>query len=662
MNKIKNIILLTIIFLLSANAQEKLKVISSVSENNNEIIIKWYSKTILTGEPVDVYRTESNSENWVKLNSSPINKKTIIPQSLIAKDDVFTAIANFVSGDSKKLNGFVILIVMIKSVEYPEFADFLGIQYHDKTAQKDKEYKYKITDINGKTLGISDNITYNNFKKLNAPDSCKVTVEKHIPMLAWKHNENKYFGYYVYRSNKKGKEKIRITKQAIIIAKNDKGKYPEYNFTDDTMKIGETYYYNVVGIDYFGRESEISKELVAVIKDETPPTAPASVNANVTGKSIRLIWESNVINDLAGFNVYKSKNKKSGFEKVNHKLIDKNFRSYTDEAEDVGVIYYKVSSIDTAGNEAMSYVKPVNITDIFPPTVPTHVICTSDTGVINISWKANQESDLLGYFIYRTISKTDNSNYVQINADPITDNKYSDSLPKIARNKFYYKIIAIDTSYNRSDYSEFAAIGMPDVTPPKKPIIKSVKSDGDKLIVEWFQNFETDLAGYDIYRKIKNDTTNKKEKLNVSTISKKSIIFTDIFADKGVPYQYSIVAFDTSGNYSECSDLYSAILIDTAKSVKKFSNFKVKFLKNKKQVKLSWKLKNTLDSKGYIIYRKQGTAGKLKPFTGIISQKEYTDKQINTKKEETYSYQVRAFTKNGMIIKSEIKEIKIKVE
>jgi len=661
MNKIKNIILLLIIFSLSANAQERIKVISSVSENNNEIIVKWYGKKVFTANAIDVYRTDANSENWKKLNSSPINKQTIIPQSLIAKDEAFTAIANSVSGNIDDINGFVVLIVMIKSVEYPEFADFLGIQYYDKTAVKGKSYKYKITDTNGKTLGISDEMTYNNFEKLNSPDSCRIDVKKHIPLIAWKPNSNKYFGYYVYRSNKKGKEKTRITKQAIIVAKNDKGKYPEYNFNDDTMNIGEVYYYNIVGIDYFGQESKLSKELVAVIKDEIPPRAPASVNANVKGVSVKLFWDSPIIPDLAGFNVYRSLSKTDGFTKINKELIDKNYRSYTDEVEDVGVQYYKVSSIDTAGNEAYSYVRPVEITDVFPPTTPTNVICTADTGVINIFWKASEDSDLKGYFVYRTISKTDESNYVLINPDPITENRFSDTLPKIARNKFYYKVVAIDTSYNRSDYSEFAVIGMPDVTPPKKPIIKSVKAEGDKLIIEWFKNFETDLAGYNIYRKVKNDTINKKEKLNISTISKKSIVFTDIFADKDIEYQYSIVAFDTSGNYSEFSDIYSAILIDTSKIAKDFSNFKASYNKNKKLVKLSWKIKNLDNIKGFMIYRKETLKGQLKPITGLINNTEFNDKRINTKKAGTYLYQVRVFTKKGEIIKSNIKKINIDV-
>ena len=662
MKKIKYILIFIILFRgINSFAQEKVEVISSVSQNNNEIIVKWYGKHVYTNSSVDIFRTDADKENWTKLNSTPINKKAQIPQSLIAKDEAFNPIANSISGKPEDLNGFLILIIMIKSVEYTEFADFLGIQYHDKTAIKGKSYKYKIVNASGKTMGISKTITYNNFEKINAPDSCKIDVKEYIPLIAWKPNTNKFFGYYVYRSNEKGKEKTRITKQAIIVAKNDKGEYPKYNFNDDTMSIGDVYYYNVVGIDYFGQESKLSKELIAVIKDETPPSPPASLKATVTGKHIQLFWETTNSPDLAGYNVYKSLKRDTDYVKVNSNLIDKKFQIFNDTASDIGVLYYKVASVDTAGNEAFSYVRPVDITDVFPPETPKNVICTADTGIINISWKANQESDLMGYYIYRTITKTSSNNYTLINIDPITENKFSDTLPKLARNKFYYKIVAIDTSYNRSGYSDFAVIGMPDVTAPKKPIIKSITVTDNHLQVEWFQNFEIDLAGYNIYRQAKGDTTNKAKKLNISPINKDITVFTDLFAKPGIEYRYTIIAFDTSGNKSNSSDAFPAVLPSKTTNNLSFANFKILHQKGKKQVKLLWKIKRPGNIKGYIVYRKEATNARLKPITGLINnQEEFTDK--GTQNNKSYTYQIRAFLNNNLVIKSKEKTVNINIK
>ncbi len=654
--------LILLIFSINIFSQEKVKVITSVAENNNEINVKWYSKNVFIDKAVDIYRTESNTENWIKLNSTAIKKQNQIPESLLQKDEIFNILNNVLSGNkNEENNGFIIIAVMIKSVEYPGFADYLGIQYFDKTATKGNSYKYKIVAIdNNKTLGISEAITFNNYKLNSAPDSASIDILNNIPSISWKADENTFFGYNVYRSGNSKSEKQKISKQPIIVSKNEKGEYSKYSFNDDTLNIGETYYYQIKGINYFGQESEFSKELVAIIKDITPPPPPSSLKIEVTGKIILLNWETINVPDLSGYNIYKSKEKYGSYAKINKEIVSKDNQIYIDTAQNVGVLYYKISSVDTSDNEAFSYVYPADIKDVFPPETPKQVLCKSDTGKIFISWKENSETDLDGYLIYRTINKNDKSKFSLLNTEPIKTNKYTDVLPKEAKNKFLYKIVAIDTSSNKSEYSDYAVTSLPDIIAPKKPIIKSISANEESLQIEWFQNFEVDLAGYDVYRKAKNDTTAQNEKLNINTISKNVIVFTDIFAEPRVQYTYSIVAFDTSGNYSEFSDVYPAVLLNKNKNDFSFSNFKATYNKNKKQVKLTWKIKDIDNIKGFMVYKKDNANSKLKPITGLINELEYIDKKIKAK--SSLAYQIRVFTKSGLIIKSDEKIIAIEIE
>jgi hypothetical protein len=83
-----------------------------------------------------------------------------------------------------------------------------------------------------------------------------------------------------------------------------------------------------------------------------------------------------------------------------------------------------------------------------------------------------------------------------------------------------------------------------------------------------------------VYLKAKNDTIAQNEKLNINTISKSVIVFTDLFAEPGVQYTYLIVAFDTSGNYSEFSDVYQAVLLNKNKNEFALSNFLIPLLSN----------------------------------------------------------------------------------
>lgn len=650
-----------LVFALNLFSQEKVKVITAVTENNNGIIVKWYGKHVFTSNTVNVFRTKTDSENWEIINTTPIKKQIKLPQELLDKDEAFVVVKNSIANSKPEdLNGFMILIVMIKSVEYPEFADYLGIQFLDKTAIKGQSYKYKVVTTENKTLGISDIISFENFAPLNAPAFEKLDVKDKIPLISWQPDENKYFGYYIYRTDNNGNILKRISNQPIIVTKDKHGNYPEYNFVDDTMNIGDVYHYQIVGIDYFGRESEKSPKLTAIIKDVTPPLPPSTFKATVKGKHIQLSWQTTNATDLAGYNIYRSTLKDTGYKKINTTLIDKKYQIYNDTSSRVGVLYYKVSTVDTCGNEAFSFVKPAEIRDVFQPATPTKVSCKADTGKIIIQWQPNTESDLQGYLVYRTVDKNEVAKFLLLNKEPVKTTTYIDILPKEAKNNFFYKVVAIDTSSNRSNYSSFAVTTMPDIIPPKKPVIKSATTVDNHICIEWFPDFNNDLAGYNIYRRAKNDTTNQNKKLNINPIANDVTLFTDIFAKQGVEYVYTVEAFDTSGNHSDLSDSFSITIPKVNKNDLAFANFKASLYNSEKHVKLVWKIKQIDNIKGYIIYRKEQGNTTLKPLTGLISQVEYIDKNI--KNNASYSYQIRAFTTDNLIIKSAEKTVSINIK
>ncbi|MFH2095088.1 MAG: hypothetical protein ABIJ16_05255, partial [Bacteroidota bacterium] len=468
MNKIIYIILLISLFNHAAYCQDKVKVIAAVSEDNSGIIVKWYGEFVYFDEAVNLYRAEEGTESWIPVNSSPISKKEAIDPSLIAKVDLFKNLDNIIKGKkSKEIEGFMRLVLVVKSVEYPEFSDYLGIQFIDKNASKGKSYLYKLTFAsNEKVLGISEPVSYTQYKPLDPPDSVRFEINKYVPLIGWEPAPNKYFGYAVYRSENGG-ESVKISPQPIIPSKDERGKYAMYHFHDDTMQVGRKFIYNVYGLDYFGRESEASRDLVIEILDKTPPPAPYLVKPEVTGKTVQLYWENMNADDLAGFHIYRSNDQYGDYKPVHSGVIPKDIQIYLDTVSQTGVVYYKVASVDEAGNEGISYSVPAEILDVFPPAAPVQVICKADTGKIHLSWKANTETDLMGYYIFRTIDRGVDSRYMLLNANPVLENQYTDILPKEAKNKFFYKIVAVDTSYNRSQMSRFAQATMPDVMPPK---------------------------------------------------------------------------------------------------------------------------------------------------------------------------------------------------
>lgn len=85
--------------------------------------------------------------------------------------------------------------------------------------------------------------------------------------------------------------------------------------------------------------------------------------------------------------------------------------------------------------------------DTQPPTIPTDIIATGGSGLIELAWTPNTEQDLLGYNVYR--SNSSGGSFVKLNSSVITTSAYTDNnLP--GNTTYFYTVTAIDSSNNES--------------------------------------------------------------------------------------------------------------------------------------------------------------------------------------------------------------------
>jgi hypothetical protein len=122
--------------------------------------------------------------------------------------------------------------------------------------------------------------------------------------------------------------------------------------------------------------------------------------------------------------------------------------------------------------------------------------------------------------------------------------------------QYDYRICALDSRGQRSEFSDIIS-GIPkDTTPPKPPIgLEITKITSDSIGLEWNQNFEADLEGYNIYRY----STNKPEawgELVGNTIGGFES-FLDTGLDELTTYYYVVTAFDEVPNESNFSIMIS---------------------------------------------------------------------------------------------------------
>ncbi len=212
-----------------------------------------------------------------------------------------------------------------------------------------------------------------------------------------------------------------------------------------------------------------------------------------------------------------------------------------------GLYTIKVLAVDKAGNEQQS---EIQITlDKIPPTVtfntpendayvlkPIDIIGTAkDINFFEYELyvaKADQESPNWS-LLTRSDQAADNSGLYPWNVLPL-DGKY------------VLKLIATDLADNISQLTKTVYV---DQTPPVAPINLSYTLDEKKATIQWTENTEDDLVGYNIYR--------ADQKINNMLLTEN--IYIDLTLSDG-HFQYNVTAVDKAGWESPLSEPLEVVI------------------------------------------------------------------------------------------------------
>ncbi|MGB8225261.1 MAG: right-handed parallel beta-helix repeat-containing protein [Sedimentisphaerales bacterium] len=365
-----------------------------------------------------------------------------------------------------------------------------------------------------------------------------------------------------------------------------------------------------VGLPYNGSAPDLGCYEYSDSGVDYPPAAPTGLSATGYNGSVGLDWDDNGESDLDGYNIYRSTTSGSGYSKLNSSLLSNS--NYTDDSViNNTTYYYVVTAVDVneheSGYSSQSSATPA---DTNAPATPTGLEAAAGDQIVLLGWNANSESDLAGYNIYR--STTSGSGYIKLNSSLLIAPDYNDS--NVTNTiTYYYVVTAVDTSSNESAHSsevtaiptiygdfivngivetddlgylcdlwlvndceatsladldddcsvnfyEFSAFANnwmiipPDINAPAAPTGFSADAGDATVSLNWNDNAEGDLDGYNIYR----STTSGSgySQLNGSLLS--SSDYTDNSVTNGTTYYYVVTAVDTSSNESAYSSQVSA--------------------------------------------------------------------------------------------------------
>jgi fibronectin type 3 domain-containing protein len=631
------------------------------SAGNLSIEVKWYQILSLFGKEFNVYRREADLAEWQRVSPNPVSKLKTLPTSLIEEDEeleFFIDALNQASPEELK-DDFLKLNILIKSFESNEFARFLGIYFKDNEVLPGKSYQYKITILNGSqetVLGQSSFIEAGSYQQTGGVQDLEAYQEGRVINFNWTQNSNLYYAYNLYETDSTGSTN-RLNSQPLMLSMQPDSSgelvFPKPMFKRRGSIEGASYSYYIEGIDYFGEMSQPSSLVNIRIDDVTPPPPPLNLSGRADSLRVLLKWEQGDTGDLKGYTIYRSQKSEGKFEPVTTSLLPAGNNTYNETLQVPGPYYYRVEAEDHTGNKSLSEMAFVEAQDVFPPSQPLDLTIKSDTGRFYLTWLANEEPDLKGYLLYRTVDENDPDHYVLLNAEPLDTNYYEQRLPKNVKNEFFYFLVAIDTSFNRSQPSAIATAVLPDVVAPERPVISQVGYSDEGIIVNWTRNVEEDFAGYHLYRF---DSLHPEgTQVNQALIAKSSFRFIDRTADGNTEYQYRLEAIDSLGNISPLSEAAYAFRREESLLEGQLI-VKLKSQKRKKINRLEWSEIDPKLIRGYVVFRGE-TERSIKPITGLVAATNFIDKDL---KKDAYVYQVRAYSIPGKVIISRTVEWEVR--
>ncbi|MBA4406525.1 hypothetical protein C0389_04555 [bacterium] len=208
--------------------------------------------------------------------------------------------------------------------------------------------------------------------------------------------------------------------------------------------------------------------------------------------------------------------------------------------------------------------------DSIPPVTPSDLnVFAAFDGQIGIEWKKNNESNLKGYFIYRSINKPENYKKISI-ADKnyfIDDSLYYDST-------YYYKVSAVNRNNMESPLTVSVSAQPKNIYSPPAPnrIIINARNWENSIGINltWNPSVDSDVLGYKIYRSITS---------GFEADSLHYLDFTDHFSYfdtrqllQLTKYHYKIVAVDRGGLKSPATSEVSDLILNSPRLIYPASN------------------------------------------------------------------------------------------
>lgn len=522
-----------------------------------------------------------------------------------------------------------------------EVAKASGLYLRDTDVKKGERYLYRVYSMVPQTTLKSDTgfvyLNIDEYAPLPKIQDVNATFGDHYAMISWntKYAQSIYTAYWIDRSED-GKNFKHVTENPFTTVYAENITDPGISYKVDSLpENNKTYYYRVIGVTPFGENSPPSE----IIKGEgvealaATPAIRKVLPAEISQAIIEWEFPKPKESSIKGFEVERSTEHDRGFKAVS-KLLPAATRTFKD-IQPQGTNYYRIRAQGKGGEQSFSFPVLYQLEDSIPPVAPTGLTGKIDTtGRVTLRWNENTEKDLSGYRVFRSNFKS--SEYSQITHAPVDTAGYVELIPLDNLTKdIYYKIQAIDTRFNPSEYSVPVKLIKPDILPPVPPVITAWKSGEGTVRLQWSKSASKDVSKYVL----------KSRGAGVWSITKTFMPSDSLHHKynqlKTGKYEFAIDAVDSAGNIGTSKILKVSVAGALPAVVK---GIKSSVDRTSKKIVLTWKYEDTSVTK-FVIYRSEAEKSATLYKTIEGKDRQFTDVQLtmNTR----YRYYIKAVFANG---------------
>ena len=298
--------------------------------------------------------------------------------------------------------------------------------------------------------------------------------------------------------------------------------------------------------------------------DTTPPAAPSGPASTVANNAVTLSWPASAEGDLSCYVVYRSLiNNFTPTSADSIARVNRPATTYTNTGLSVGTYYFRVATVDSAGNKSGPSAQtsvtlapvislapvPLHVGNVSVGMPVTHFLTVTNTGTaaLIVSGMAISGADSLLFKVSSTTFTVEAGSSAQT---VVTFTPTSAGTKRATLSIFHNAAGGVTTL-------DLSGTGI-DATPPAVPSGLTATPGPNQVTLTWTGNGETDLSHYVIYRSAINGFTPASTD-SIGRVNKPGATFTNTGLSAGT-YYFRIAAADSAGNQSSPSPQASATL------------------------------------------------------------------------------------------------------